>query len=166
MKTETAKPSEQKRREQNMCGFFHAKRRTQPGQVLLFRSSLRSYYGVCNHKKGGEEVAAVGASAFLLRSCCAARAQPPRTTPDARRARPLAAVAMPPSRCRRRLNRNPDLPSPRLPGTVAQSFSQIWRYSEYESIKLEFSNNLERNGQTSLFFFFLISLCCSSGNSQ
>ncbi len=34
MKTETAKPSEEKRREQNMCGFFHAKRWTQPGQVL------------------------------------------------------------------------------------------------------------------------------------
>ncbi len=29
MKTETAKPSEEKRREQNMCGFFHAKRCTQ-----------------------------------------------------------------------------------------------------------------------------------------
>jgi hypothetical protein len=69
-------------------------------------------------RRGGEEVAAVGASACLLRSCCAARAQPPRTTTDARRARPLAAVATPPSRCRRRLNRIPDLRSPRPPGTV------------------------------------------------
>lgn len=158
MKTETAKPSEEKRREQNMCGFFHAKRWTQPGQVLSsFGPLCFPTTEFCNHKKGGEEVAAVGASAFLLRSCYAARAQPPRTTTDARRARPLAAVATPPSRCRRRLNRNPDLRSARLPGTVAQSFSQIWRYSVYENIKLEFSNNLQRNGQSSVFFFFLIS---------
>jgi hypothetical protein len=101
--------------------------------VLLFRSSLRFYYGVCNHKKGGEEVAAVGASAFLLRSCCAARAQPPRTTTDARRARPLAAVATPPSRCRRRLNRNPDLRSPRLPGTVP---SQLAKFGDIQNMKV------------------------------
>jgi hypothetical protein len=100
---------------------------------VVLRSSLLSYYGVCNHKKGGEEVAAVGASASLLRSCCAARAQPPRTTTDARRARPLAAVATPPSRCRRRLNRNPDLRSPRLPGTVP---SQLAKFGDIQNMKV------------------------------
>jgi hypothetical protein len=49
-----------------------------------------------------------------------------RTTSDARRARPLAAaVATPPSRCRRRLNRNPELRSPRLRGTVPSQLAKF-----------------------------------------
>ncbi len=139
MKTETVKQSE-RREEKRTKHVRFLSRKTLNSTWTSAPLSLWYFGPLCfpttesvSTRKGGEEVAAVGASAFLHRSCCAARAQPPRTTTDARRARPLAGVATPPSRCRRTLNRNPDLRSPRLPGTVP---SQLAKFGDIQNMKV------------------------------
>jgi hypothetical protein len=91
VKTETAKPSEEKRREENKtcavsftqnAGLNLNKCSSLP---VVLRSSLLSYYGVCNHKKAGRGSCCRGSerlpSPQLLRCASTTAAHDNRCTP-------------------------------------------------------------------------------------
>ncbi len=143
MKTETAKPSEEKRREQNMCGFFHAKRCTQLGQVLLFPWSFgplcfpttESVTTCRGERKLPPWERAPSFTVFAVREQNRRARQPMHAARD--------RLLLSPRRRRdavERLNRNPDLPSPRLPGTVP---SQLAKFGDIQNMKVKNLNFLE-----------------------